>query len=282
LFVPSFLLFRLEAPSALGLPTAVDLTATGLWRYASAYRSGRADAKKDIAAGILATETYGFGAGSGHYAKILRDRYQVDTRAVAGCVIDDQIAAHAAGYNAVSIPEIARRLGQPRLAALQEEGSRLDAEEGKRRERVAHEFTQRMTSLPVEGNVTSESIGVYPEEARNPDNLSDEEIAHVVHAIEKLVARAVPPDAPAAQLSIRGTLTPQAPPTADASASFSLNRAVYDAIRADLKTLPDVRPKKHEVSYSLRISIRSPELSVDAARSSRTEEKSASSPTSDG
>jgi len=78
-------------------------------RFFAAYVHGRADARRDIRDGHLAVEVYGLGAGS--IAKPLEERYHVDTRVVAGCVVDDTLMGHARGYNIVSAAEVRRRFG---------------------------------------------------------------------------------------------------------------------------------------------------------------------------
>jgi hypothetical protein len=73
LLLPSLRFCSMIAPWALGFPEGVTLDPLTNWRYFSAYRAGRAEAQKEVAAGILAMETFGFGAG-GPAVKILRER----------------------------------------------------------------------------------------------------------------------------------------------------------------------------------------------------------------
>jgi hypothetical protein len=47
----------------------------------------------------------------GDYAKLLREKCQIQVRVVAGCVVDEKIVGHAKGYNEVSKAEINRRFG---------------------------------------------------------------------------------------------------------------------------------------------------------------------------
>jgi hypothetical protein len=51
------------------------------------------------------------GLGAGGFAEPLRNRYGIETRVVAGCVVDESILGHERGYNVVSAAEIKRCLG---------------------------------------------------------------------------------------------------------------------------------------------------------------------------
>lgn len=256
LLVPCFLALNRFGPFVLGLPIAVDLTPSSVWSYVSSYRAGRAEAEKDVAAGRLAVEVYGFGAGGGHYTRLVKDRYQIDIRPVADCFVNERIAGHAAGYNSVSEPEIERRVSRASLDAAQEEGARLDAEEHARRQQREQELTKRLTSLPAESKVIATSIWIAGDQPILEENLSDEEIKRFIHAIEEFVARAVPVDAAAAEFRVGGDLTATGRPSFQTSSSFSLTRPVYDKIRTDLEQLPDVRPRKERVPYHVTFEIR--------------------------
>jgi len=103
--------YMMEAPPYLGLPWGVSLWPPSLCRYFAAYWHGRADAKKDVQNGHLAVEVYG---GPGFLVPLfheLKERYGVEARPVAACVVDDQILGHAAGYNRISAAEVKRRFG---------------------------------------------------------------------------------------------------------------------------------------------------------------------------
>ena len=77
-----------------------------------AYVAGHTSAQRDIQRGILAVESAGLMAEwSGEYVRLLKQRYGVDDRGVAGCVVDDEIIGHMRGYNEVSNAEITRRFG---------------------------------------------------------------------------------------------------------------------------------------------------------------------------
>jgi hypothetical protein len=75
-------------------------------------RSGRADARRDLANGVLAKERFGLPVVCiNEYSELLRERYRIELRSVAGCVVDSRILGHARGYNGVMVAEIERRFG---------------------------------------------------------------------------------------------------------------------------------------------------------------------------
>ena len=84
-------------------------------RYSrSAYEAGRRDAERDIHEGRLVIETYGgpWPAWLHECAKLLDQRYGIQFRDIAGCIVDSQIIGHERGYNEVSRAEIHRRFGR--------------------------------------------------------------------------------------------------------------------------------------------------------------------------
>lgn len=79
----------------------------------TAYKQGIADAKAEIAKGSLALETFGLQAGGGSvYQQHLKDKYGIELRVVAGCVIDYEILGHARGFNEVMKAEIEKKWPQ--------------------------------------------------------------------------------------------------------------------------------------------------------------------------
>lgn len=99
-------------------------------RYSQkAYEAGRADAEKDIRANILAIERFGLPAvWDREYSQILKEKYHVQVRPVAGCVVNADIIGHAKGYNEVSRPEIERRFGADVFEKAQKEAAKLHQE----------------------------------------------------------------------------------------------------------------------------------------------------------
>jgi hypothetical protein len=79
---------------------------------AGAYKAGRSEAMNDIKANKLIIEVSGLPAPwSGEYAKFLADKYHIEMKTVAGCIVDSKIVGHERGYNEISVAEIERRYG---------------------------------------------------------------------------------------------------------------------------------------------------------------------------
>lgn len=79
---------------------------------ARACDAGRQDARTHVEADVLMIETFGLPAGCrGDYARLLREQYEIDLNAVAGCVVSTWIVEHARCYNEVMETEIDRRHG---------------------------------------------------------------------------------------------------------------------------------------------------------------------------
>jgi hypothetical protein len=77
-----------------------------------AYQQGRADALRDLAKGVLAYETFGLPKPDfSEYQQVLLERYKIELRPIAGCVVDSRILGHSYGYNQIMGPEIERRYG---------------------------------------------------------------------------------------------------------------------------------------------------------------------------
>jgi len=87
---------------------------------------GRSDARADLSAGKLALESFGLPAPwAGTYARLLRERYGIEKRSVAGCVVDSGIVSHADGFNEVMRAEIKRRFGVDVFERTAAEAKRL-------------------------------------------------------------------------------------------------------------------------------------------------------------
>ena len=91
LTLPLFRLYDLIASSAFGWPEGFSLTPWRAVSWTNAYRSGRAEAINDIKHGRLVIEECGFGAGMGHRVQILRDRYGIELKPTAQCIVNSQI-----------------------------------------------------------------------------------------------------------------------------------------------------------------------------------------------
>ncbi len=78
-----------------------------------AYSAGRAEAHRDLARGVLAIEYCGLRRGEmiEDADRLMRERYGVLYRPIAGCMVNEQVLGHAKGYDDVTRPEILRRFG---------------------------------------------------------------------------------------------------------------------------------------------------------------------------
>lgn len=86
------------------------------------YRRGKIDAQRDIQANQMITEIYGFGASrDSELGRLLKKRYGIEQRVVAGCIVNEKIIGHAKGYNEISHAEIERRFGKDIWDKVQQE-----------------------------------------------------------------------------------------------------------------------------------------------------------------
>jgi hypothetical protein len=58
------------------------------------------------------------------YNRLLRERYGIETRVIAGCVVSESLIAYAAGYNAVSTNAAKRKFGHDVFDRSNAEASR--------------------------------------------------------------------------------------------------------------------------------------------------------------
>jgi hypothetical protein len=77
------------------------------------YERGRSDAQRDISRGVLVYEFAGLPAPTDdELTRVLRERYSIELRRVAGDEIRIDAISHMVGYNEISLPEIERRFGK--------------------------------------------------------------------------------------------------------------------------------------------------------------------------
>ncbi len=106
---PAFGEYDSLAPRIFGLPEdIVSLSPRYMWQYYAAYRVGRKEAGNDLKSGHLVHEQFGL-AMPPQFEQILRDRYQVEVKQTASCIVNEKILGHARGYNDVSDAELKRR-----------------------------------------------------------------------------------------------------------------------------------------------------------------------------
>jgi hypothetical protein len=256
LLLPSLRFYNIFAPTAFGFPIGLDLNPLRAWKYFSAYRTGRADAERDVAAGILAIEEFGLGAGTGHSVRLLRERYGIEIRATAGCIVNEKILGHGAGYNAVSEAEIDRRVGSDRVAAVRKEGYKLDAEDRAREQQYFQDLAKRLSSFSADSKIALESVQPWANGHSEVDPSAEEELAQFVRAIEKLLSETIPEDAPAFHLHVSARLTPTERPKFETSASLSSPQPVYQKIYKDLPNLPLPKWSGGQLSVALNFAVR--------------------------
>jgi hypothetical protein len=86
------------------------------------YERGRGDAQNDISHDILVYEFAGLPAPSDdEEIRLLRERYHIELRRVAGDEIRMDAISQMIGYNEISLPEIERRFGKGILEKVDEE-----------------------------------------------------------------------------------------------------------------------------------------------------------------
>lgn len=256
LLLPSLYFYDMAAPPAFGLPWGVSLTPWSAWKYGVAYRAGRAEAKKDVAAGVLAIEEHGFGAGSGPHVELLCERYQIEIRGIAGCFVNETILGHAAGYNAVSRVEIDRRVGLGSVDEVREEGYQLADAQRTREEQYFKDLAKRLSGFSSDSKITLESVQPWMNDRREIDLQAEEELGQFLRDVERFISEVVPEDAPAFDLHVSATLTSTERPKFETSASLSSPRPVYDRIYKTLPNLPLPQWKQGRLSVALDFKIR--------------------------
>ncbi len=242
--LPSFPTYSREAARIFGLPFGVGINPVSCWQYFSAYWAGRADAKNDTAAGIMAREVYGFGAGFGPGPDILRNRYNVEMRAVAACVVDAKIVGHAAGYNEIADREIDRRVGLARIEAAMEEGTRIAEANHAHRIQLSEDLAERLTSLPLDAKLRVASVWPYSRDgefAQTPE--AEAEVAQTLRIVESYLLARLPENAPSFKLRIIAHGLPQRSSKYDISSHDHPPRELWQKLYSNLENLPALNSK---------------------------------------
>lgn len=252
--LPSLPAYSLDAPSTLGMPFGAYLNPLTAWQYFSAYRAGRAEARKDVAAGIMAMEVYGLG-GFGPGESILRKRYGIDVRSVADCIVNAKILGHAAGYNEVAEPEIDRRVGRDRIAAARAEGARLAAEQRAQEQEYDKVLTKRFSNYPDGSKIVLKSVEPYLRGGVPLQPETEEQLGEFVQKVSEFVCSTVPADSRPFELRISATLTPAAPPHYETSGSLNSPSEAYLKVYRELPALPLPPWQGAELSVTLKFAI---------------------------
>ena len=251
---PTFRFYNVYAPEAFGLPPFITMNPVSAWRYSSAYLAGRTQARKDVAAGILAIADAGLVPGHERWdARILRERYQIEIRPLGDWPVDERSLGHQTGYNSVSMPEIDRRFGWDGIQAAREEALQEDYT---RAEQSVKELTKRLSSIPPDAKVTTHLIRPLLNNHPLKDPVVEQRLAPFVHAIEQSVTEAVPEDAPSFEFRISAKLAPQSPPSFEMSGSANAPQAVWQVISDRLHAIPSPEWNEGSLSVALEFLIR--------------------------
>jgi hypothetical protein len=253
---PSLRFYNIFAPEAFGLPSGMRMNPVSGWKYGSAYLAGRSEAKKDISAGILAIEDAGLLPGHQRWdGPILRERFKIEIKTIAGSVVDETSIGHRDGYNDVSSREIDRRFGWDRVDAAREEALQ---EQYVHREQSVKELTKRLSGLPSDAKVTTELIRPDIDGRPPKDPVAEQRLAPFVHTVEQSVMDAVPEDTPAFELHISATLTPNSRPSFQISGSPNSPQSVSQAISNKLDAMPPPEWSEGSLSVAFDFLIRPP------------------------
>ncbi len=258
LLLPSLPYYCLRSPQNLGLPWGVKLEPVSLWKYYSAWWAGRAEAQRDAGAGVMATEVYGFGAGGGDYTRIVRERYHIEIRPVAACMVDETIVGHAAGYNRISQVEIDRRVGPARLNAAKGEAIQLALERTAREEKYSVDLAQRLSGFPLGGKIVLEKVRLFASRESQLAPAMEKQLGLFVREIEALLARVVPESSPPFPLDITATLSASKQPTLESLSHSRPPPETYKKILRELAALRLPQWKGEALSVRLQFAIRAP------------------------
>jgi len=253
---PSLGFYNTVAPEAFGLPGGMKMNPVSAWKYSSAYLAGRSDAQKDLSAGILAIEDAGLLPGHERWdGRVLRERYQIEIKTIAGSVVDETSLGHRDGYNSVSIREIDCRFGWDHVQAARGEELR---EQGVRAEQSLKELSKRLSSLRPNAKVTTELIRPYVDGHPLKDVAAQQRLAPFVHAVEQSVLDATPEDSPAFELHISVTLTPNSRPWFQIYGLADSPPSVSQAISNNLNATPPPEWSEGSLSVAFDFLIRPP------------------------
>jgi hypothetical protein len=96
-----------------------------LWPVTARVR-GELAASLDVAQGRYRVLVFGLPApGRDEYARILRERYRIEMRRVAGCVVSAWQVAYWEGYNSVSEDAANRKFGHDVFREIDAEANRI-------------------------------------------------------------------------------------------------------------------------------------------------------------
>jgi hypothetical protein len=126
------------------IPAFVLLTAFCLFRTRFAEVRGRLAAHIDVARGQYQVLGYGLELPSrSEYAHCLQERYHIEFKTVAGCIVSDSLVSYAKGYHAVVTDAANRKFGHDVFKECAEE-----ADQKWKASDIRHVFAGTTTGLP--------------------------------------------------------------------------------------------------------------------------------------
>ncbi len=103
---------------------AALLVGPWLWALSAPIR-GNVAARWDLHRGRYEVLTYGLPPRSrAEYARLLKERYGVQLRAVAGCIVNESLRSYASAYNKVTVVAINEKAGHDVFKECSEEAER--------------------------------------------------------------------------------------------------------------------------------------------------------------
>lgn len=116
--------------------TIVLLLVIWIWDLTAAARGGLM-ARFDLARGRYAVLAYGLPlGGSDEYARLLKERYGIERRQIALCIVDKSTMAYADSYNQLSVAAAQRKFGQGIFEQTRQDAQRMWLHQRFPRERI--------------------------------------------------------------------------------------------------------------------------------------------------
>jgi hypothetical protein len=107
------------------LTLAISLAALPVAWLLSASPRGYLAARFDLAQGHHVVQTFGLPVPwKGDYVRLIRERYGVEDRTVAGCMVSPWLESYVHAYNSVSIAAIKRKFGHDVFAECAADASK--------------------------------------------------------------------------------------------------------------------------------------------------------------
>ena len=123
-----------------------------LWTPAAALR-GTIEAKFDLARGHYALLAYGLPPGArDEYTRLLKERYGIERRQIALCIVSSSTIAYADSYNRLSVPAAQSRFGHDIFEQTWQDAQRIWLHQRFPRERIVKYLFPYVEKTADEGN----------------------------------------------------------------------------------------------------------------------------------